>query len=678
MGQNLAVIRVWGDFMIYVPLNRSGFEYDIYNLVRSFLPGVRIGFLYPKELAAGLEGGKTASEALAAYQRQSERAKKNLAYWQAQLLARQSPGKEQRRRNPKAEPTGERPVSLLPQMKRMHANHHERNLEDLQEKLSKARGQLQEALEGQPAAVLLVEIQDDRIRLRWEPDAEESENMMRVLSLADDRELPLIPILSGLLSAVPGRTYEERIPSFQEGRTSASPEGQVESPFLFQMQACREFERPEDMPRAGEREVLHRREQKNALKRLIYRALSRNLGKELPWGTLSGIRPTKILLGKLASGASEEEAIRWMKEGYLVSDHKLATCIKIVGREREVLNKIHTAGGIGGAGDGKKGYSLYLNIPFCPSTCLYCSFTSYPEGKYASVMADYVSALEKEIDYVREDFQDKKKRVLDSIYIGGGTPTSLSAELLDRLLGYMESKLNLDQLKEWTIEAGRPDSITEAKLDAIKKHGVTRISINPQTMKDETLRLIGRHHTTEQIRKAYAMARAKGFDDINMDLIIGLPGESREDVERTLQEIAAMGPENLTVHSLALKRTARLNLRREEYKSYVMESSDQMMELAALYAGQMGLSPYYLYRQKNIAGNQENVGYAREGYECIYNIAIMEEQQDIVALGCGADSKKILENGTTDRCENVKNVEEYIVRVDQMIERKRKLFCEMD
>lgn len=633
--------------MIYVRLNTSGFEYDIYNLVRSFLPGAKLGFLYPRDLAHSLEGGKTAAEALKSYRLQRADAEEKLAYWEEKVAERR--GSQQKR-------TAADPVSRGTRGARTeekgHANHHERSPEALQEKLSRAQEKLRKTLERQPASVLFVDIREDRIRIRWEADGKEAEKMMRELALADERGLPADPALSVLWSANSGQVCEETLSSVVK-------------------------ERPEAMPCAGERDILLRREQKNVLKRLIYLALSEDLGKDLPWGTLSGIRPTKILLGKLASGASEEEAALWMKETYMVSDAKLATCMEIVRRERKVLRRIHT-GGMEGAEDGRKGYSLYLNIPFCPSTCLYCSFTSYPEKKYAALMPDYVSALEREIDYVREDFQEEKKRVLDSIYIGGGTPTSLPAELLDRLLTCIESRLDTSQLKEWTIEAGRPDSITEARLDAIRGHGVTRISINPQTMKDGTLRLIGRHHTSEQIRTAYSLARSKGFDDINMDLIIGLPGESRADVERTLQEIAAMGPENLTIHSLALKRTARLNLRWEEYAKYVMESSDELMALAASYAKKMGLSPYYLYRQKNIAGNQENVGYAKEGYEGIYNIAIMEEQQDIVALGCAADSKKILANGKTDRCDNVKNVEEYIARVDQMIERKRRLFFEED
>lgn len=622
--------------MIYAYLNETGFEYDIYNLLRSFLPRAEVRFLYPAGLEKKPEGAGTAKEALTAYRGRVDRAERDLARWREEVAGRQARG----------ESTGGED-----RQKPRHANSHARSSKALEEKLAGAREHLQALRKEEAEAFLLVRFKEDSIRLRWEPDGGEAARIFEALALAEGREPAVESIIAGLLSESCGRLYEETL--------------------------CTHRKLPVD---AGQREadLLCRREQKNALKRLIYRALAEDRGQELPWGTLSGIRPTKILLKKLASGASFSEASRWMKEVYLISDKKLDASARIVRRELDVLRRIHTATGIGGMKDGKKGYSLYLNIPFCPSTCLYCSFTSYPEGSYAAVMGDYIRALEKEIDYVREDFQDKKGRVLDSIYIGGGTPTSLSPELMDRLLSYIEQKLDLSQLREWTLEAGRPDSVTEAKLDAIREHGVTRISINPQTMKDETLKLIGRRHTAEETRRAYALARAKGFDNINMDLIIGLPGESLEDLERTLREVMDMGPENLTVHSLALKRTARLNRQWETYEKYRMESSDQRMELAAAYAREMGLTPYYLYRQKNIAGNQENVGYAKEGRECIYNIAIMEEQQDIVALGCAADSKKILPDGSTDRCENVKNIEDYIARVDEMIDRKRALFGERD
>ena len=285
----------------------------------------------------------------------------------------------------------------------------------------------------------------------------------------------------------------------------------------------------------------------------------------------------------------------------------------------------------------------------------------------------YLDSIEKEIDYVAEAFKDKK---LNTIYIGGGTPTTLEPEQLERLLSKIENSFNLSFLQEWTVEAGRPDSITREKLKAIKSHPVTRISINPQTMKDETLELIGRRHTVLQVKDAFLLAREEGFDNINMDIIVGLPQETKEDVENTLEEIKKLGPDNLTVHSLAIKRAARLNTQKEEYAGMKSVNSESTMELTQDAAEEMGMKPYYLYRQKNMTGNMENVGYAKPGKEGIYNILIMEEMQTIVALGAGAITKAVYPNGRIERCENVKDIKTYLEKTDEMIERKKRLFAD--
>ena len=272
-----------------------------------------------------------------------------------------------------------------------------------------------------------------------------------------------------------------------------------------------------------------------------------------------------------------------------------------------------------------------------------------------------------------EAFKDKK---LNTIYIGGGTPTTLEPDQLERLLSKIENSFNLSFLQEWTVEAGRPDSITREKLKTIKRHPVTRISINPQTMKDETLELIGRRHTVLQVKDAFLLAREEGFDNINMDIIVGLPQETKEDVENTLEEIKKLGPDNLTVHSLAIKRAARLNTQKEEYAGMKSVNSESTMELTQDAAEEMGMKPYYLYRQKNMTGNMENVGYAKPGKEGIYNILIMEEMQTIVALGAGAITKAVYPNGRIERCENVKDIKTYLEKTDEMIERKKKLFAD--
>ena len=285
----------------------------------------------------------------------------------------------------------------------------------------------------------------------------------------------------------------------------------------------------------------------------------------------------------------------------------------------------------------------------------------------------YLDSIEKEIDYVAEAFKDKK---LNTIYIGGGTPTTLEPDQLERLLSKIENSFNLSFLQEWTVEAGRPDSITREKLKTIKRHPVTRISINPQTMKDETLELIGRRHTVLQVKDAFLLAREEGFDNINMDIIVGLPQETKEDVENTLEEIKKLGPDNLTVHSLAIKRAARLNTQKEEYAGMKSVNSESTMELTQDAAEEMGMKPYYLYRQKNMTGNMENVGYAKPGKEAIYNILIMEEMQTIVALGAGAITKAVYPNGRIERCENVKDIKTYLEKTDEMIERKKRLFAD--
>ena len=405
-----------------------------------------------------------------------------------------------------------------------------------------------------------------------------------------------------------------------------------------------------------------RKETKNTLKQNLYALLKEGTDRELPWGTLTGIRPTKIPMKLIEEGQTDAEIFRYMKETYFATDEKIQLSIDIAKRERELLSKI----------DYENGYSLYIGIPFCPSTCLYCSFTSYPLSMWKNRVDEYLDALEKEIVFTATKFYHKK---LNSIYIGGGTPTTLNAQQLDRLIRKIKCSFDLQHCVEFTIEAGRPDSITKEKLEVLKKHGIVdRISINPQTMKQETLDLIGRHHTVEQIKESFAIAREVGFDNINMDLIMGLPGENFEDVRNTMEELKKMEPENITIHSLAIKRAARLNMFKDNYKDMQMINTQEHMDLCAEYCKEMGLLPYYLYRQKGMAGNMENVGYAKEGKAGVYNILIMEEKQTIVALGAGASTKKVYPDGVIERCENVKDVGHYIARIDEMIDRKRKFF----
>ena len=408
-----------------------------------------------------------------------------------------------------------------------------------------------------------------------------------------------------------------------------------------------------------------RLETKNRIKRNLYRLLEKRTGRSLPWGTLTGIRPTKIPMTKLEEGWSREEIADFMKETYFAGDDKIALSVEIAERERELLSRISY----------ENGYSLYVGIPFCPTTCLYCSFTSYPIGKWEKRMDEYLGALFRELEYTADRMKGK---VLDTVYFGGGTPTSLSAEHLDQVIAKVEELFDLSGVQEFTVEAGRPDSITREKLEVLKHHGITRISINPQTMNQKTLDVIGRRHTVDMVKEKFALAREMGFDNINMDLIIGLPGERMEDVAHTLEEVRRLSPDSLTVHSLALKRAARLNLEWDQYADMGMVNTQEMIDLTARFAREMGMEPYYLYRQKNMAGNFENVGYSLPGKACIYNILIMEEMQTIAACGAGTTTKVVFpQENRRERTENVKDVDQYIQRIDEMIERKEKLLSQI-
>ncbi len=404
---------------------------------------------------------------------------------------------------------------------------------------------------------------------------------------------------------------------------------------------------------------------KNEFKRFLYRTLSTITNKTLPWGNLTGIRPTKLAYGMLDAGKEEKEVLSFLQKEHYVSEEKALLSIEIAKLERELLQNVHYEGG----------YSLYIGIPFCPTTCLYCSFTSYPIAAYRKLTETYVEALVKELTFVAEHFGD---RILDSVYIGGGTPTTLEPRQLERLLSCVREKFDFSKVQEFTVEAGRADSITEEKLQVLKRFGVGRISVNPQTMKQETLDAIGRKASVKQVLEAYALARKVGFDNINMDLILGLPGELEEDVQNTIDQVVQLDPDSLTVHSLAIKRASKLNQWIQENGVSMLHNTDETMEIAATGAKRLGMSPYYLYRQKNMSGNFENVGYAKPGKLGLYNILIMEEKQTIVACGAGSITKRVFTDGRIERCDNVKDVALYIEKIEEMLERKKKLFAEDD
>lgn len=396
------------------------------------------------------------------------------------------------------------------------------------------------------------------------------------------------------------------------------------------------------------------KEHKRVLKVAILRALKAVKNIDMPWGILTGVRPAKLVSDMWAEGKSDFEIREEMVRKFKVSPDKVSLMFSVASSEQKILK------------DGKGKVSLYIGIPFCPTRCLYCSFTSYDMKRYNGKMDAYLDALEKEMAHCSKYYQYKK---ISSIYIGGGTPTSLNEQQLERLLSMVDKYYSRPQ--EYTVEAGRPDTITREKLRILRHHNVGRISINPQTLNQKTLDLIGRNHTVEMFIDAFKMAREEGFKDINTDIILGLPGEGEEEVTNTLKGLKELGPESITVHTLAVKRASRL---KETLGDYTMTDAglmDRLLGLAAFFTDKMGMHPYYMYRQKNMVGNFENVGYAKEGYECIYNVEIMEEQQTILALGAGGSTKLVnTENAQIERIFNVKSVDDYINRIDEMIQRK--------
>ena len=418
------------------------------------------------------------------------------------------------------------------------------------------------------------------------------------------------------------------------------------------------------------------------LKRLLYDVLVRFIKVKLRWGTLTGVRPTKLPMKQLLAGSDYETTVEYMKNEYFCTDEKARLSTTIAEKEIEILDRE-------GFGDG---YSIYIGIPFCPTVCTYCSFSSIGLNMIKNpdeLMDNYIDALEKECRYVSTVYPDRK---LTSIYVGGGTPTALSVSHMQRLMDIINECFPVGEVSEFCVEAGRPDSINEEMLMVLKNGGVNRISVNPQTMKQETLNSIGRAHTVEQTKEAFLLARKCGFDNINMDLIAGLYGETTEDFAYTLSELDTLAPDSFTVHSLVVKRASQYRQQKEAFtEEYDNENvTEAMLDMAFEYAKKHDFMPYYMYRQKNKAGLGdghvlENVGYSKAGKESVYNIMIMEERQTILAIGAGAQSKFVKPYNAykedmdgLSRNANVKNVYGYIERIDEMIERKKRWLSECD
>ncbi|MBU3089771.1 coproporphyrinogen III oxidase [Clostridium gasigenes] len=404
---------------------------------------------------------------------------------------------------------------------------------------------------------------------------------------------------------------------------------------------------------------------KEDIKKLIFLSLRNITGDQYPWGILVGIRPSKIALKYLEEGKTEEEIVDLFNNKHLASEEKAKLCIEVAKAEEHFVNI------------DEKSIAIYIGMAFCPTRCFYCSFAANPIGGNKKLVNPYLEALIYEIKEIKKYVYERNLKI-ESVYFGGGTPTAVNNEEFENLMNEIFNAFVKDRnLLEFTVECGRPDSISREKLLSMKKYNTTRISINPQTMKDETLSMIGRGHNSQDVIDKFNLARELGFNDINMDMIIGLPGEGLEDAKNTARELLKLKPDNLTVHGLSLKRASIL------YENFILKKGLQIKpqtELSEMYeesrdlAEKLGLSPYYMYRQKNMVGNMENLGYSKKGKECVYNIQMIEDKQTIIALGADAVSKVVfLDENRIERFSNIKDVKGYTSRIKEMVEGKRKL-----
>lgn len=396
---------------------------------------------------------------------------------------------------------------------------------------------------------------------------------------------------------------------------------------------------------------------------LIYNVLSALTDTTLKWGILTGIRPVKLVHAYHENGLDDDKIRQELKEKMLVSDEKIELMIRTAYEEKDVLTRSK-----------EDNYSLYVSIPFCPTRCKYCSFVSHSIERTKKLVPQYLDLLINELKETAKVAKDLGLKLL-TIYIGGGTPTTLSAEQLRKLLDAIEENFDTKNVLEYTLEAGRPDTIDEEKLRVIKNSDVTRISINPQTLNDDVLKEIGRKHTTLETFKAYETARKVGIDNINMDLIAGLTGDTFESFKNTVDGVINLGAENITVHTLSVKRAADLRDEGEKVHEENSYNAGMMVDYAQKTLLENGYEPYYLYRQKNMLESLENVGYAKKGYKGLYNVYIMDETHTILAVGAGATTK--LKDHKTDKIERIFNFKfpyEYISRYDEILDRKGKIY----
>lgn len=407
------------------------------------------------------------------------------------------------------------------------------------------------------------------------------------------------------------------------------------------------------------RTALRSGEDEYGLMALLFEALCSHTGKTPRWGMLTGIHPIK-LLRQLAERFGETEAERLFREKYFVSAEKTALAVRTLREEAAVTADV-----------GENDYALYISVPFCPTRCAYCSFVSQSVEKTKKQIPQYHALLLEEIRATADCARALGLR-LRAVYVGGGTPTTFSAEQLRTMIETVRAAFDLSACTEFTVEAGRPDTIDREKLEALLQGGVTRISINPQTLQDNVLENIGRRHTAQQTVEAFRLARAVGFTNINMDLIVGLPGDTYESFCDTIEKVLALDPENVTVHALALKRSSHITQSGEINRAHADAAlADRMMAYAEERLTAHGLLPYYLYRQSRMAGNLENTGWAKPGFVCAYNIFTMDETETVLACGAGGVTKlKDPYSEDLTRIFNFKYSYEYISRYGEILERK--------
>lgn len=389
--------------------------------------------------------------------------------------------------------------------------------------------------------------------------------------------------------------------------------------------------------------------------RLIYHILSKRTGIIPPWGLMTGIRPVKKVIELMRDGLGKKEIQRKMAEKYEISKEKLDLACCTAENQLPLLDRIDSSA-----------VSLYVSIPFCPTRCSYCSFVSHSMDSAIKLMPEYVAALCSEIEETGKLVRETGTKI-DTIYFGGGTPTSISADDLRTIMECVQHSFDLANVREYSVEAGRPDTITEEKLRVIKEYGADRISVNPQTLNDDVLKVIGRKHSGADFLGAFETARKIGFDNINTDLIAGLPTESAESFRNTLDRIIDLSPESITVHTLTIKRSAALF---NENSDITHQPAAEMVSYSVQKLMECGYLPYYMYRQKNTIDNLENVGYAKKGFESLYNIFIMDETQTILGAGCAASTKLVYPDGKITRIHNYKYPYEYIKRFEQLMEKK--------